>query len=191
MIQNFYDHIEASFQQPPAARIKIFHDMHARIVQDYLAAIRRIDAARAEQACADGRTLKQVVGHIGEWDRYLLLAAGEILAGVTNPQIMQDRGFLLPDGSELRYAGVDDFNAQIAARQAAAPWSAIQRTAILSAELLERVFTHVMPAELLDATAPYHWQIIDDRNVDTTAGWFLWGILLEHEGPGHAQELGL
>jgi hypothetical protein len=189
MIPDFYDRMEQSFQQSSSMRMSMFREMHSQIAKDYIAAIRRIDATQAEHMCADGRTLKQVVGHIAEWDRFLLLASGELLAGIKNPRIMLDRGFLLPDGSEPLFSGVDGFNAFIAERQRTIAWLEIQQIAVQSALLLERIFASVMPADLLDATIPFRWQIIGDRAVDTTAGWFLWGITIEHEGPGHAQEL--
>jgi hypothetical protein len=191
MSEDIYDRIETSFRLSPELRFKVFQNLHAVIVPQYTAALRRLDAGQVEIICPDGRTLKQLVGHIGEWDRFLLLAAGEILAGVKDPQIMRDRGYLLPNGNELQFTGVDNFNDLIATWQTAAAWDEIRRTAIRSAELLQRLFAYVMTVDLLEATVAYRWQITSERTVDTTAGWFLWGILLEHESVAHAKELGL
>jgi hypothetical protein len=45
-----------------------------------------------------GLTIAQVVGHIAEWERFTILAAGEIMAGVQWPRIMTLSGYVEPDG---------------------------------------------------------------------------------------------
>lgn len=64
----------------------------------------------ATRVGSDGRTLAQVVGHIAEWERFTILAVGEIIAGVHWPRIMNLSGYVEPDGQVREFTSVDAFN---------------------------------------------------------------------------------
>ncbi len=81
-----------------------------------------------------------MIGHIAEWDRYALLAAGEMLAGVAYPRIMASTGYIEPDGAERAFESVTEFNAYQATRHASWPWEDIRDLAIRSATALEALF---------------------------------------------------
>ena len=86
---------------PPQERHRRLAALHADVVAGYARAVQAIDAEGGARPGPDGRSVAQVIGHIAEWDRYGILAAGEMLAGVLWPRIMASAGFIEPDGAEL------------------------------------------------------------------------------------------
>ena len=61
------------------------------------------------------------MGHIAEWDRAVILAVGEILAGVTWPRLMSEMVTIEPDGQVRSFASVAEFNAYYALKYAGQP----------------------------------------------------------------------
>jgi len=121
------------------------------------ALMREVQDLGGEQASAprtdDGRSVKEVVGHLIAWERWITSALDEIAAGAREPQIMSLAGY--PEGIS-RYGSVDAFNAASMAGARERPW----------AELLtesDAVFARLiaaaerLPADLLPATADYYW----------------------------------
>jgi ABC-type lipoprotein release transport system permease subunit len=59
--------------------------LHAQVVNDYVAAVQRISELEANQPVAigtDDRALAQVVSHIAEWEQFKTMAAVDILAAL-------------------------------------------------------------------------------------------------------------
>jgi len=117
----FYQRIVAIAAQSPAERRLSLIHLHTDVVIPYLDAVRAMTAQDATCVSSDGRTLAQVVGHIAEWERFTILAVGEIIAGVRWPQIMNLSGYVEPEGQVRGFASIDAFNAYQAAKHAA--WS--------------------------------------------------------------------
>jgi SAM-dependent methyltransferase len=121
------------------------------------AMMREVEAFSGEQASTpwtpDGRTLKEILGHILGWERWVAAALDQIASGVTEPAIMSLSGY--PIGI-ARYASIDAFNAARMAEARERPW----------AELLadsDAVFDELVaaaeraPAQALTQTAQFFW----------------------------------
>jgi SAM-dependent methyltransferase len=119
--------------------------------------MREVQDVSGEQAStpwtADGRSLKEVVGHISGWERWITVALEEIISGVAEPSMMSLSGY--PEGIS-RYASVDVFNAARMSEARERPWSdilaesdAIFDTLIATAERVS--------AENLSLTSDFFW----------------------------------
>ena len=130
--------------------------------------------------------------HIAEWDRYAILAAGEMLAGVAYPRIINNGGYIEPDGGERAFEGVAEFNAYQAARHATWPWEDIRDLAVRSATALQALFAHpaLLSPELIEQTSSYTFTLGDVLTLTTPVGWYVWIITIEHEAIEHVDEVG-
>lgn len=189
----FYPRIREIAGRTPEERRGLMAQLHGIVLEEYCAAVGAITSDQAGQRLPEGRTLGQLVGHIGAWDRYLVLAAGEMLAGVEWPSIMDMEGYVEADGRRQRFSGVDEFNACQAVLHADWPWPRLQSMSLEMAETLFTLFTQpgLLSAESLERTRPFAWRIPGDIRLTMPAGWYLWAIGLEHEGVEHAAELGI
>jgi hypothetical protein len=189
----FYPKIVAIAAEPPAERLFSLVDLHTDVITPYLNAVRAMTAQDAARVSSDGRTLAQVVGHIAEWERYTILAVGEIITGVRWPQIMNMSGYVGQDGQVREFTSVDAFNDYQAARHAAWSWEQIQNLAIQTAVTLQVLFAHpsLVSWERLEQAKAYHWRLPNEMSVTASCGWFLWMITLEHEAVEHAVDLGI
>lgn len=186
-----FDLLTAAIILPAAERHAAFSDLHHKVMTQYCASVSAITATRAGQIASDGRTIKQVVGHIMEWDRFMILGCGELLSGVKAPQMMESKGYLSLTGASLDYQTIDEFNAFQMEKHKSLPWPEIQSRAIRSAEVLHTLFTHsqLLNTALLESTDPYATKLTDGSRVEIRVGWELWIIVLEHEGIEHAVDL--
>ncbi len=178
MIKNevFFQQLREITALPPAERHAAVAGLHTRALADYVARVRAIDGAHAQQTSSDGRTMIQVVGHIAEFERYLILAASEIMVGIRQPQIMKLAGYREADGRELKFASIDDFNAYQAEKHAQCGWPEIQALALRTAPMLHALFSNsawVAPG-LLEQTEPCHWKWPDGTALAMPCGWRLW-----------------
>lgn len=194
----YFGHIVESMKEPPLERHAALARLHTYALDAYLQALRRIDAGDAErpvQAGADQRTLVQVVGHIAAWHRFSILGAGDILAGIKNPRgIIGEHGYVETDGQRVDFDSVDHFNAYQAERHATWRWEPMRAWAEEMAMTLHAMFTQpkLITATRLEATAPYRKVLYDDVAIEnTTLGWGLWLLMLEHLAIEHAKELGI
>ena len=123
--------------------------------------IRRITPQEALRVVPDSRTVAQVVGHIAEWDRAVVLAVGEILADVTWPRLMSETVTIEPDGKVRSFASVAEFNAYYALKHAGQSWEDIQGLALDMAMTLHQLFVHpgVVIPEHLESTCPYDYKL--------------------------------
>jgi hypothetical protein len=187
----FYPRIAEILRQPPIARYSLMSALHYELLPPYLTAIGAISSAQAGRITSDRRTLLQVVGHIAEWDRYLILATGEMLSGAPDPQMMHLKGYMEPDGRILEFASIDDFNAYQAEKHTRVPWEQVQRQAIDFAAMLYNIYTnrHLMSPELMEKTAPYEFKLPTGQSITATVAWFQWFVTMEHEAVEHAADL--
>ena len=189
----FYQKIVAIAAQSPAERCLSLVGLNTDVVIPYLNAVRAMTAQDAARISSDGRTLGQVVGHIAEWERFTILAVGEIITGVRWPQIMNLSGYIEPDGQVREFTSVDVFNDYQATKHAAWSWEQIRGLAIQTAATLQILFAHSSLAswERLEQTKVYRWQLPNEMSVSVSCGWYLWMVTLEHEAVEHAVDLGI
>jgi hypothetical protein len=189
----FYQKIVAIATQSPAERRLSLVGLHSDVVIPYLNAVRVMTAQDAARISSDGRTLGQVVGHIAEWERFTILAVGEIITGVRWPQIMNLSGYVEPDGQVREFTSVDTFNDYQANKHAAWSWEQTQGLAIQTAATLQVLFTHppLVSWERLEQTKAHCWRLTNDMSVTVSCGWYLWMVTLEHEAVEHAVDLGI
>jgi hypothetical protein len=189
----FYPRVAEILAQAPEERHRQMARLHQEVLAWYVEKVRAIMAEAAARRCPEGRTLAQVVGHIMEWDRYFVISAGEMLAGVEWPGIMARERFVEIDGASSGYETMDEFNERQAAKHAAWPWPRIQSMAVEAADVLHTLFTTpgLLGPARLDATRLYNWKVPGGARLPTTVGWYLWMVILEHEGIDHEAELAL
>jgi hypothetical protein len=187
---NHHELIEA-LQLGAADRYAVLRDLHRRVFISYYRAVQRITGEQADAVSSDGRAVKLVVGHIMEWDRFVIMGCGEILSGLKTPRLMKKRGFLSLNGEESRYKNIDDFNASRGEEHQSIDWRTIQDRALRSSEVLYFFFTNpmLMNAEILESTDPVTISDGGAQRLDLTVGWLMWKIVLEHEGFEHAPDL--
>lgn len=119
--------------------------------------MREVQDVSGEQAStpwtADGRSLKEIVGHITAWERWIAVALEEIIAGVAEPSVMSLSGY--PEGIS-RYASVDVFNAARMGEARERPWSDILTD---SGAVFDRLIDTAerVSAENLSLTSDFFW----------------------------------
>jgi hypothetical protein len=188
----FYQELIKICAQPPYNRYGRLAELHTEIVMRYLSTLRTMTRKQARQSGADGRTIAQVVGHIAEWERYVIFATAEIVNGIKWPRIMTFTGFLDTDGQELSFDSTDAFNAHHAAKHATQPWEEIQELAIHTATALHTIFTQpaILSPDSLQRTNDYKWRLPSGITLTVPVGWYLWLVSIEHEAVDHAKDLG-
>jgi len=164
--------------------------LHREALSRYTAAVRRVDQRDAARISSDGRAIAQVVAHIADWDRYFILAAGEIAAGVQWPQFMELNGYVMEDGSRENFAGINEFNAFSALRTADWSWDRIQRMAVQSAQTLFAMYSNpnLLSMEKLETTRAYQTEEFGFP-LSIPVGIYLWVIAIGHEMEEHALDL--
>jgi len=189
----FYSKIAAVLQLDPGSRYKEMCRLHEKLQLLFTAAVKQIPAEKAAQKSSDDRSISQLVGHILEWDRYIIQSASEIISGCSTPRLFHLKGYLDAHGNSYDFESIDDFNGFQAVRQAGLAWPVIQEQAIRNAIALKTLFCHedLISAARLEETALYDWHSPDDKIIRTTSGWFLWVIAMEHETVEHAPDLNI
>jgi hypothetical protein len=181
--EDFYRRVVEIAARPPHERHRLLARLHADVVTRYLDIVQATSPPDAARASSDGRTVAQVVGHIAEWERFTILAAGEMIAGVQWPRIMTMSGYVEPDGRVQDFTGVDAFNAYQTAKHAAWPWEQIRDLAIRTATVLHALFTQpaLLPPGRLEQTRACEWHLPNRVTLAVPAGWYLWMVSIEHE----------
>jgi hypothetical protein len=187
----FYQSLVSAAQQPPQKRRLTLTDLHMEAINTYLETIRRITPQGAMRVVRDSRTVAQVVAHIAEWDRAVILAVGEVLAGVAWPRLMSQTVTVEPDGNVRSFASVDEFNAYYALEYAGQSWEDIQGVALDMATMLHQLFVHpgIVTLEQLEGTRRYDYRLPTGVTLTIPCGWYLWMVTLEHEMVEHAADL--
>lgn len=172
--------------------------LHQAALTAYVDAVMHITAEQAAKpvpVAGDARTLAQIVGHIAAWDRFSILSAGDMLAGVVHPRAVKEtNGYVDADGTVLNFDDVDGFNAWAADADSRRTWAEIQASAVQAARTFYGLLAHdeLLSADRLEQTA-LHKKTLGDGTVmeDLPMGWVLWLLQIEHIAVSHAAELGL
>lgn len=188
----FVGQLTAAMMLPPAPRHERLAELHDGLQARYRRALRRITAEAAARPLSDGsdpRPVAQIVGHIAAWERFGILSAGDILAGIRSPRMMTGFGeYRETDGETMAFASIDEFNAYHAGKFAEWPWERLREFAEDTTSAIFALFTHphLLNAGRLQQTAPTRMRlpggvILDDM----TMGWSLWLIMIEHPAVEH------
>ena len=150
------------------------------------ALMREVQDLTGEQASTpwtpDGRTLKEVVGHITGWERWTAAALDEIAAGSAEPAIMSLSGY--PVGI-ARYASIDAFNGARMAESRERTWAEVLEE---SAQVFDAMIEAVdrTPAPALAQTAPFYWP---DIGGTVPCGVYLLMVAAHHYQEEHLPEI--
>jgi hypothetical protein len=129
----FYDQVMIAMAQSADEHHTQLARLHAEALRSYQTALGRLTPEAAEQPIPnhdDPRTVAQIIGHITAWDRFALLAAGDILVGIQHPRMITDlSGYREPDGTFPEFATIDDFNAYHAQKYTQWPWEDLRHHA--------------------------------------------------------------
>jgi len=119
--------------------------------------MREVQELDGEQASApwteDGRSVKEIIGHITGWESWVASAYEEIARGALEPSIMSLSGY---PGAVARYETIDAFNAERMAEARQQTWSEVlERSSAAFDRLVQEV--ERVPAQDLSHTAPFFW----------------------------------
>lgn len=187
----FYVELAAIAACAPAERYRLMSSMHHVTFDMYIKALNAITTAGAARTVPDGRSVKQVVGHIIEWERYTLISIGEVLAGVEVPGLVSHRRFIDTDGTEHFFQTVHDFNTFHLPKYAVLSWEETHAMAVYSATTLYRLFVEsgLVTADVLNRTRMYEDYVLPTgARLLLPNGWYLWMITLEHIAAEHAAD---
>jgi hypothetical protein len=189
----FYEHLAGVMALPPAERHPQLLRLHDQALRPYHLLLQTLTEAQAAQpppASSDQRTIAQIVGHIAAWDRFAVLAAGDILAGLPHPRMITDlSGYRETDGTYPVFNTIDDFNAYQARKYQTWAWEALRHFADDVAATLYNLFAQpqLLSASRLEGTAPFRKRLHNGTVVENiTMGWNLWLTMIEHLAVEHA-----
>jgi SAM-dependent methyltransferase len=148
--------------------------------------LREMQDLDGEQASApwtaDGRSMKEILGHIAGWEEWTAAAFAEIASGVTEPAMMSLAGY--PHGI-ARYASIDTFNAARMAEARGRPWSELLSD---SGATFERMTAEIerTPASAIARTASFFWP---DLGGTVPCGVYLIMVAAYHYQEEHLPEV--
>jgi SAM-dependent methyltransferase len=150
------------------------------------AMMREVQQFSGEQAStpwtADGRTLKEIVGHITGWERWVVAAIDEIAAGVAEPAIMSLAGY--PDAPS-RFESVDAFNASRMSEAREQPWADVLSQSDAAFDALIAAAERVS-ATAFSSTAQFFWP---DLGGTVPCGVYLLMVSAHHYQEEHLPEM--
>lgn len=193
----FFEKLSSILTLPPAKRHAKMLAWHTELLENYLEALRRLTpekVAKPAEIGNDHRSILQVVAHIVEWERFILITCSEILSGVKSPRMLGKlEGYIDRDGKSYTFASIDEFNALQSDAYQHEEWESLHSLARSTAQVLYAFFSHpnLLNAERLEATRPSRQRIPNKAPIPCSAGWVLWSIVLEHPNAEHSQELGI
>jgi len=148
--------------------------------------MREVQNLSGEQASTpwtpDGRSMKEIVGHITGWERWVAAALDQIATGVSEPSIMSLSGYPL---GIRRYASVDVFNAARMGEAREQPWAEILDQSAAAFEALIAAAERTS-AESLQATADFFWP---DLGGTVPCGIYLLMVSAHHYQEEHLPEV--
>jgi hypothetical protein len=188
--RSYISEIRKIFSLAPQQRLQAMISFHLIVCETYCQAVSGIEEARAESKSSDGRSIKQVVGHIMEWDRFTLLCYGQLLSGVKTRKILWKTGYTDSIGEPYNFNSIEAFNNIQAERQALVPWVEIQVEGMRLAKTLQTLLSlALITPQLLEDTEVISPELYDGQRLPIASGWFLWCVILDHEAVDHATDL--
>jgi len=188
--RSFINEVRRIFSLAPQQRLQAMITFHHGVCETYCQAVNAIDEARAESRSSDGRLIKQVVGHIMEWERFTLMCYAQLLSGVKSRKILWKNGYTDHTGEPYNFGSIEAFNKFQAERQAELSWTQIQGEALRLSHILQSLLSSTLiTPHLLEDTEAISPELYDRQRLVIPSGWFLWYIILDHEAVEHAKDL--
>jgi SAM-dependent methyltransferase len=148
--------------------------------------MREVQDLSGEQASTpwtpDGRSMKEIVGHITGWERWVAAALDQIEMGVNEPFIMSLNGYPL---GIRRYASVDVFNAARMGEAREQPWAEILDRSAAAFDALIAAAERT-PAQALAQTSEFFWP---DLGGTVPCGTYLLMVSAHHYQEEHLPEV--
>lgn len=189
---DFYSQLQTAMRLDPSTRHARLLALHREAVDLYERAIGFVSEGRSTEVqpgAEDRRSIAEIVAHIEGWDRFALMAAGDLVAGIRHPRMVTDlSGYLDPAGMAVPFSAIDEFNAYQSSRVQAMTWRELQSAAVKSAKALYAMFEHpnLANANCLEAS-DLHWKRLQNGVIlkPISMGWHLWITMVEHIGVEH------
>jgi hypothetical protein len=179
--------------EPLLERHKHLLFLHNEVIQPYRIVLSQLSTKDVQQPLpnhSDRRTISEIVAHIAVWDRFAVLSAGDILAGISHPRMVTDlSGYCETDGTFPTFANINDFNEYHAHKYQNWPWDELCIFAIDNAMTLYTLFAHpqLVSAARLEQTEPYRKRLKNGAWIENiTMGWSLWLTMIEHLAVEHS-----
>jgi len=148
--------------------------------------MREVQDLSGEQASTpwtpDGRSMKEIVGHITGWERWVASALDQIATGISEPSIMSLGGYPL---GIRRYASVDVFNAARMGEAREQPWADILDQSATAFDALVAAAERT-PAASLTQTSDFFWP---DLGGTVPCGLYLLMVSAHHYQEEHLPEV--
>jgi hypothetical protein len=193
---DFYAQVLSIMSQTPTERHQQLLGLHYEAIHSYQSVLSRLSAEEVQLPLpnhSDQRTVAEIIAHIAAWDRFAVLAAGDILAGITHPRMITDlSGYREMDGTHLTFTSIDDFNEYHARKYKIWVWDKLCNFAIDNATTLYTLFAHpqLVTAARLEQTTPYWKRLKNGARIENiTMGWNLWLTMIEHLAVEHSDLL--
>ena len=188
--RSFINEIRRIFALAPQQRLQAMISFHLKVCETYCRAVSAIDDTLAGSKSSDGRLIKQVVGHIMEWERFTLMCYSQLLSGVKTRKILWKNGYTDSSGEPYNFCSIEAFNIFQVERQVELPWIQVQVEAIRLAKTLQTLLSSALiTPQLLEDTEAISPELYDGRRLPIPSGWFLWYVILDHEAVEHARDL--
>ncbi len=148
--------------------------------------MREVQDLSGEQAAmpwtADGRSLKEILGHMLSWEKWTVAAFDEIDAGESEPAIMSLGGY--PVGIP-RYGSIDVFNAARMGEARERPWAdLLDESAAVFDKLVARAES--VPAQKLAESSDFYWPEVGGT---VPCGLYLLMVASHHYQEEHLPEV--
>ncbi len=148
--------------------------------------MREVQDLSGEQAAMpwteDGRSLKEIVGHIMGWEQWTVASLGEIAAGQSEPGVMSLSGY--PIGIS-RYASIDVFNAARMGEARERPWAELLDESAAVFESMIDAADSVSASQLAESS-PFYWPEVGGT---VPCGLYLLMVASHHYQSEHLPEI--
>ncbi|MCB0197486.1 MAG: hypothetical protein KDJ65_36405 [Anaerolineae bacterium] len=188
---HFYQHITKLATLSPYDRYARLGKFHTDLVMQYLDVVRSVNEDDVQQLGSNNRPIRQTIAEIAEWERFTILAAGEMVSGVLWPQIMDLSGYIDDEGHRHSFNNKNDFHAYVQDKFASCPWTEIRELALHTATAIHTFFTHptLLSPDTLQKTKKQAWLLPNGLKLSLPVGWYLWMTTIEREALAYATEL--
>lgn len=195
----FYKSIGELLQEEPETELWWLTEFLDRTTTRYVQRLEQMTEEDAKKEAWGGKTVKDAVAHILEWDRFFIQAAGQIASGVINPTIMNLKGYVTPDGKVHNFDTVDQFNEHAYLAYKDIPFEnwvdeesglffpGVRDQAVKVARVLNVSFS--MSSDLLEETEIYSWSPKVGKRFTASCGIYLLVNTIEHKLIEHTADL--
>lgn len=199
--ESWYQNLIEIAALPAKRRFEVLANLHEETTLRYIESLETMSDSRAGSISSDGRTIKDLVAHIMTWEVWVIqvMEDSNINKRLNNFMYLED--FEL-GSTRFSFLDDDDFNRFVSQNSSNLSWEEIKNAAIGAARQVCYFFHPVTDEYMsqvdyredliwtLDNTSPYTWKApYSNAGIETTAGWYIWMMAIEHEAIEHAQDL--